>query len=110
MLDFLFAVFDNKRLMAMIFAAIAAGATVITLAMPLLGGVPQAGKIRMAVRRARGRRGEIRFAVRRPRDAGGRIVEPLSEPDRRRAGQRSEHKSDHTSTPHTPSVGWPART
>src|SRR5580692_1961602 len=38
MLDFLFALFDDKRLMAMIFAAIAAGATVITLAMPLLGG------------------------------------------------------------------------
>ena len=38
MLDFLFAVFEDKRLMAMIFAAIAAGATVITLAMPLLGG------------------------------------------------------------------------
>ncbi len=38
MLDFLFAVFENKRLMAMLFAAIAAGATVITLAMPLLGG------------------------------------------------------------------------
>jgi tight adherence protein C len=38
MLDFLYAVFENKRLMAMIFAAIAAGATVITLAMPLLGG------------------------------------------------------------------------
>jgi tight adherence protein C len=38
MLDFLFAIFENKRLMAMIFAAVAAGATVITLAMPLLGG------------------------------------------------------------------------
>jgi tight adherence protein C len=38
MLDFLIAVFENKRLMAMILAAIAAGATVITLAMPLLGG------------------------------------------------------------------------
>jgi tight adherence protein C len=38
MLDFLYAVFENKRLMAMIFAAVAAGATVITLAMPLLGG------------------------------------------------------------------------
>jgi tight adherence protein C len=38
MLDFLFAVFEDKRLMAMVFAAIAAGATVITLAMPLLGG------------------------------------------------------------------------
>jgi tight adherence protein C len=38
MLDFLFAVLEDRRLMAMIFAAIAAGATVITLAMPLLGG------------------------------------------------------------------------
>jgi tight adherence protein C len=38
MLDFLYAVFENKRLMAMVFAAVAAGATVITLAMPLLGG------------------------------------------------------------------------
>jgi tight adherence protein C len=38
MLDFLFALFDDKRILAMIFAAIAAGATVITLAMPLLGG------------------------------------------------------------------------
>jgi tight adherence protein C len=38
MLDFLYAVFENKRLMAMIFAAVAAVATVITLAMPLLGG------------------------------------------------------------------------
>jgi tight adherence protein C len=38
MLDFLLAIFENKRLMAMILAAIAAGATVITLAMPLLGG------------------------------------------------------------------------
>src|SRR5260370_208970 len=38
MFDFLFAAFEDKRLMAMIFAAIAAGATVITLAMPLLGG------------------------------------------------------------------------
>jgi tight adherence protein C len=37
MLDFLFAVLDDKRLMAMIFAGIAAAATVITLAMPLLG-------------------------------------------------------------------------
>ena len=38
MLDLLFAVLEDKRLMAMIFAAIAAGATVITLAMPLFGG------------------------------------------------------------------------
>src|SRR5260370_16618396 len=38
MLDFLFAIFDDKRILAMICAAIAAGATVITLAMPLLGG------------------------------------------------------------------------
>ena len=38
MIDFLFAIFDDKRILAMIFAAIAAGATVITLAMPLLGG------------------------------------------------------------------------
>jgi tight adherence protein C len=38
MLDFLYAVFENKRLIAMIFAAVAAVATVITLAMPLLGG------------------------------------------------------------------------
>jgi tight adherence protein C len=38
MLDFLLAVFENKHLMAMLLAAIAAGATVITLAMPLLGG------------------------------------------------------------------------
>jgi tight adherence protein C len=38
MLDFLFTLFDDKRLMAMIFAAVAACATVITLAMPLLGG------------------------------------------------------------------------
>src|SRR5580692_3206222 len=38
MIEFLFAIFDDKRLLAMLFAAIAAGATVITLAMPLLGG------------------------------------------------------------------------
>ena len=38
MFDFLFALFDNKRLLAMICAAVAAGATVITLALPLLGG------------------------------------------------------------------------
>src|SRR5580700_2088644 len=38
MLEFLYALFDDKRLIAMICAAIAAGATVITLAMPLLGG------------------------------------------------------------------------
>src|SRR5579864_4533367 len=38
MIDFLFTLFDDKRLLAMIFAAVAAGATVITLAMPLLGG------------------------------------------------------------------------
>jgi tight adherence protein C len=38
MLEFLYAIFDDKRLLAMICAAIAAGATVITLAMPLLGG------------------------------------------------------------------------
>jgi len=38
MLDFLYAVFENKRMMAMVFAAVAAGATVLTLAMPLLGG------------------------------------------------------------------------
>jgi tight adherence protein C len=38
MIEFLFAIFDDKRIIAMIFAAIAAGATVITLAMPLLGG------------------------------------------------------------------------
>jgi tight adherence protein C len=38
MLDFLFALFEDKRLLAMICAAIAAGATVITLAMPLFGG------------------------------------------------------------------------
>jgi tight adherence protein C len=38
MLELLFAIFDDKRILAMIFAAIAAGATVITLAMPLLGG------------------------------------------------------------------------
>ena len=38
MIDFLFALFDDKRMLAMIFAAVAAGATVITLAMPLLGG------------------------------------------------------------------------
>jgi tight adherence protein C len=38
MIDLLFALFDDKRLFVMIFAAIAAGATVITLAMPLLGG------------------------------------------------------------------------
>jgi len=37
MLDFLLAFLDNKRLMAMTFAAIAAAATVFTLAMPLLG-------------------------------------------------------------------------
>ncbi len=37
MLDFLLAFFDNKRLMAMTLAAIAAAATVFTLAMPLLG-------------------------------------------------------------------------
>ena len=38
MIDILFAVFEDKRLLLMIFAAIAAAATVITLAMPLLGG------------------------------------------------------------------------
>jgi tight adherence protein C len=38
MLEFLVALFENKRLMAMMFAAVAAGATVLTLAMPLLGG------------------------------------------------------------------------
>jgi tight adherence protein C len=38
MIDFLFTLFDDKRMLAMIFAAIAAGATVITLAMPLFGG------------------------------------------------------------------------
>jgi tight adherence protein C len=38
MLEFLFALFDDKRILAMIFAAIAAGATVISLALPLLGG------------------------------------------------------------------------
>ena len=38
MIDFLFDLFDDKRSLAMICAAIAAGATVITLAMPLLGG------------------------------------------------------------------------
>jgi tight adherence protein C len=37
MLDFLLAIFDDKRILAMIFAAIAAGATVISLALPLLG-------------------------------------------------------------------------
>ena len=38
MIDILFAVFEDKRLLLMIFAAVAAAATVITLAMPLLGG------------------------------------------------------------------------
>jgi tight adherence protein C len=38
MIELLFAIFEDKRLLAMICAAIAAGATVITLAMPLLGG------------------------------------------------------------------------
>jgi tight adherence protein C len=38
MIQILFALFDDRRLLTMIFAAIAAGATVITLAMPLLGG------------------------------------------------------------------------
>jgi tight adherence protein C len=38
MIQLLFALFDDKRLLAMIFAPVAAGATVITLAMPLLGG------------------------------------------------------------------------
>src|SRR3984957_16691507 len=38
MIELLFAIFDDKRILAMICAAIAAGATVITLAMPLLGG------------------------------------------------------------------------
>ena len=38
MLQLLFAAFEDKRLMAMFFAAIAAGATVITLAMPFLSG------------------------------------------------------------------------
>jgi len=38
MIGFLFAIFDDKRILAMICAAIAAGATVISLAMPLLGG------------------------------------------------------------------------
>jgi tight adherence protein C len=37
MLDLLSAAFEDRRLMAMIFAAIAAVATVLTLAMPLLG-------------------------------------------------------------------------
>ena len=37
MIDLLFALFDDKRLLAMICAAVAAGATVVTLAMPLLG-------------------------------------------------------------------------
>jgi len=38
MLEILFALLDDKRLLTMICAAVAAGATVITLAMPLLGG------------------------------------------------------------------------
>jgi tight adherence protein C len=38
MIELLFAIFDDKRILAMIFAAVAAGATVITLAMPLLVG------------------------------------------------------------------------
>jgi tight adherence protein C len=38
MIEFLFAIFDDKRILAMIFAAVAAGATVITLAMPMLVG------------------------------------------------------------------------
>jgi tight adherence protein C len=38
MIDFLFAIIGDKRIMAMICAAIAAGATVMTLAMPLLSG------------------------------------------------------------------------
>jgi len=38
MLDIIFALLEDKRLLAMIFAGIAACATVITLAMPLLGG------------------------------------------------------------------------
>ena len=37
MLDLLSALFEDRRLMAMTFAAIAAAATVLTLAMPLLG-------------------------------------------------------------------------
>jgi tight adherence protein C len=37
-MDFLIDLFGNTRLIAMICAAVAAGATVITLAMPLLGG------------------------------------------------------------------------
>jgi tight adherence protein C len=37
-MEFIVNLFDNTRLLAMLFAAIAAGATVITLAMPLLGG------------------------------------------------------------------------
>src|SRR5258708_35580748 len=46
MIEFLFALFENKRNLAMLCAAIAAGATVITLAMPLMGG--DALKKRMA--------------------------------------------------------------
>jgi tight adherence protein C len=38
MIEFIYALFDDKRLLAMICAALAAGATVITLAMPLIGG------------------------------------------------------------------------
>jgi tight adherence protein C len=38
MIDFLFALLDDKRILAMICAAVAAGAAVITLALPFLGG------------------------------------------------------------------------
>jgi len=38
MIELLFRLFDDTRMLAMICAALAAGATVITLAMPLLGG------------------------------------------------------------------------
>ena len=38
MLDFLFAIFGDRQLLVMTFAGVAAAATVLTLAMPLLGG------------------------------------------------------------------------
>lgn len=38
MIDFLISTMHNPRLLSMIFAAVAAGATVLTLAMPLIAG------------------------------------------------------------------------
>src|ERR1700733_10582962 len=54
MTDFLFTLFDDKRMLAMIFAAIAAGATVITLAMPLFGGDGLEKRLAAGARRRQG--------------------------------------------------------